>query len=183
MPERIPDNYGINLPSSAPDSPYSSPALSPPRRSIGDALSSPYTTPNFFQIWSAPEMPASDSRINPGISYQTSSETTAYSVDNSPLHSPRLSPLQNCRISNAPPSPCKLQAETPVARRDSNAQAIVHPLPLPPGAAMPSPSPLPHTPIAQLSVKADLMPIKSQWQKGKLIGRGTFGSVYVASNK
>jgi hypothetical protein len=25
--------------------------------------------------------------------------------------------------------------------------------------------------------------MKSHWQKGKLIGRGTFGSVYVASNR
>ncbi|KAL6545494.1 Mitogen-activated protein kinase kinase kinase 5 [Orobanche gracilis] len=27
------------------------------------------------------------------------------------------------------------------------------------------------------------MPIRSQWQKGKLIGRGAFGSVYVDSNR
>ncbi|KAK7383097.1 hypothetical protein VNO78_28766 [Psophocarpus tetragonolobus] len=40
-----------------------------------------------------------------------------------------------------------------------------HPLPLPPRASLP----------AQLSVKG-------QWQKGKLIGRGTFGSVFHATN-
>ena len=66
-------------------------------------------------------------------------------------------------------------------RHDCNAQASVsvHPLPLPPGSAMASQPTL----IPQLTPKLDIAPIKSQWQKGKLIGRGTFGSVYVASNK
>ena len=38
-----------------------------------------------------------------------------------------------------------------------------HPLPLPPGSGG--------------------LPVKNQWQKGKLIGRGTFGSVYVGFNR
>ncbi|KAK9902905.1 hypothetical protein M0R45_001420 [Rubus argutus] len=34
-----------------------------------------------------------------------------------------------------------------------------------------------------LTPKPESQPIKGQWQKGKLIGRGTFGSVYVATNR
>ncbi|KAL2531882.1 mitogen-activated protein kinase kinase kinase 5 [Abeliophyllum distichum] len=39
------------------------------------------------------------------------------------------------------------------------------------------------TPISLVTAKPELMLIKRQWQKGKLIGRGTFGSVYIASNR
>ncbi|KAF6143529.1 hypothetical protein GIB67_029698 [Kingdonia uniflora] len=51
----------------------------------------------------------------------------------------------------------------------------VHPLPLPPGppvSQQPSFTP-------QIITKQET----SQWQKGKLIGRGTFGSVYVGTNR
>ncbi|KAL0461482.1 UNVERIFIED_CONTAM: Mitogen-activated protein kinase kinase kinase [Sesamum latifolium] len=37
--------------------------------------------------------------------------------------------------------------------------------------------------VSHVAVKPELMPIKCQWKKGKLIGRGTCGSVYVASNR
>ncbi|KAK4426350.1 Mitogen-activated protein kinase kinase kinase [Sesamum alatum] len=37
--------------------------------------------------------------------------------------------------------------------------------------------------VSQVAGKPELIPIKYQWVKGKLIGRGTFGSVYVASNR
>ncbi|XWS45306.1 hypothetical protein CRYUN_Cryun15aG0125300 [Craigia yunnanensis] len=47
------------------------------------------------------------------------------------------------------------------------------------GAAMATPSPS----IPQVTTKPEPLPMKCQWQKGKLIGRGTFGSVYVASNR
>ncbi|KAH6761762.1 mitogen-activated protein kinase kinase kinase 5 [Perilla frutescens var. hirtella] len=39
------------------------------------------------------------------------------------------------------------------------------------------------SPISQAVGKPEPIPIRSQWQKGKLIGKGTFGSVYVASNR
>ncbi|MCD7457094.1 hypothetical protein HAX54_034081 [Datura stramonium] len=57
---------------------------------------------------------------------------------------------------------------------ENSAQGKVHPLPLPPLATPPVSPPTP---------KTDITPIKGQWKKGKLIGRGTFGSVYVASNR
>ncbi|XP_019185214.1 PREDICTED: mitogen-activated protein kinase kinase kinase YODA-like [Ipomoea nil] len=84
---------------------------------------------------------------------------TASSIDNSPTQSPNRSSR------NATGS------ASPLTRRGNNAQANnVHRLPLPPGAASPC-------------RKQDQMPLKGQWQKGKLIGRGTFGSVYIASNR
>ncbi|XP_038882841.1 mitogen-activated protein kinase kinase kinase 5 isoform X2 [Benincasa hispida] len=50
--------------------------------------------------------------------------------------------------------------------------------------ALPStPMASPSTPITQASTKTESISMKNQWQKGKLIGRGTFGSVYVASNR
>ncbi|KAM0057917.1 putative mitogen-activated protein kinase kinase kinase STE-STE11 family [Helianthus debilis subsp. tardiflorus] len=78
----------------------------------------------------------------------------------------------------------KLSFESPVRRPDSNTQvalATVHPLPLPPGAAGLTPSSSP-----QAVHKPDLVakaPSQSRWRKGKLIGRGTFGSVYVGSDR
>ncbi|XP_031743967.1 mitogen-activated protein kinase kinase kinase 5 isoform X2 [Cucumis sativus] len=50
--------------------------------------------------------------------------------------------------------------------------------------ALPStPMASPSTPISQANTKSESISMKNQWQKGKLIGRGTFGSVYVASNR
>lgn len=63
-----------------------------------------------------------------------------------------------------------------------------HRLPLPPLSPMrdlTGASQSTHTPlqVAKHEFAPTLEPIKSKWQKGKLIGRGTFGSVYVASNR
>ncbi|KAI3462771.1 hypothetical protein Pfo_019434 [Paulownia fortunei] len=211
----------INIPISAPTSPYSSPVLSPPN---SDMLATHYMTPpSVFHVWSAPEMPHSDGNLGLSLYYQMPSEKTVSSDDNSPLQSPRVSCRPHAASPPRPasPLPTKISSDTPVPRRESNAQATVHPLPLPPGAGMPSQptpiSPVPSTsdfsgasmpslptpistlaaepefpgadipaqpsPISQVAGKPELMPIKSQWRKGKLIGRGTFGSVYVASNR
>ncbi|GFP99833.1 mitogen-activated protein kinase kinase kinase yoda [Phtheirospermum japonicum] len=170
---RSPYGYRINIPISAPTSPYSSPALSPPGC---DMFASHYMTPpSLFHVWSAPEMPYSDCNFGHNLFYQMPLERTASSVDTSPLQSPTVSPC--------------------LARRDSNAQATVHPLPRPPGAGGPSSQSGPLSPVASrtdisgepisqvAAGKHELVPIKSRWRKGKLIGRGTFGSVYVASNR
>ncbi|KAL1564101.1 mitogen-activated protein kinase kinase kinase [Salvia divinorum] len=63
-----------------------------------------------------------------------------------------------------------------------------HPLPLPPLSPVPDLAGASQsTSIALHLTKHDFAPalesIKSKWQKGKLIGRGTFGRVYVASNR
>lgn len=170
----------IPSPISAPASPYASPVLSPLNLAV-DHLSPKFNPPpSIFQVWSAPEMPHSGDPTL-GFPYQFSPEKIAFSVDNSPHHSPRVSPTPSMKSPSRPASPSLniLPNETPMLRRDNSSQSNVHPLPLPPSAAAPSqPSPsLPVTPIQEL------VPIKGQWQKGKLIGRGTFGSVYVASNR
>ncbi|KAK6128947.1 hypothetical protein DH2020_037321 [Rehmannia glutinosa] len=218
--EKYSDIYHINIPISAPATPYSSLILSPPR---SDMWATKYMTPpGVFQVWSAPEMPHSDENLGIGFSCQTPSEKTSCSVDNSPLQSPRRSTHQHATSPHRPPSPltAKISSETP-CRWESNAQATVHPLPLPPGpamssqvtpispvgsksdtlgACMPSQStpissatakhefpgsniPSQPLPISPVGKKPEVMPKKSHWQKGKLIGRGTFGSVYVASNR
>ncbi|CAI9780762.1 unnamed protein product [Fraxinus pennsylvanica] len=228
-----------SFPISAPSSPYSFPHLSPTRNS-GDFLVTHYTTPpGAFQVWSAPEMPHLDTHLGTRLSYQLPPEKTSSNVDNSPLHSPRASSFQLAISPNKPATPLynKISPETSSAWRESNAQANLHPLPLPPGVtpsfpvaakpelhetaipshptpmspltakpefhvtSMPSQTastmfpltakpefsatamPLQPTSISLVAAKPELMLIKGQWQKGKLIGRGTFGSVYIASNR
>ncbi|XP_048130333.1 mitogen-activated protein kinase kinase kinase 5-like isoform X3 [Rhodamnia argentea] len=39
------------------------------------------------------------------------------------------------------------------------------------------------TASAQVADRTEQLPLASQWEKGRLIGRGTFGSVYIASNQ
>ncbi|CAH1437493.1 unnamed protein product [Lactuca virosa] len=76
-------------------------------------------------------------------------------------------------------------------RRDKNAHATLatgHPLPLPPGATTTTTTTTTTTPqppsSPQINSRHDSMPrIQSPWQNGKLIGRGTFGRVYVGSNR
>ncbi|CAA2981278.1 mitogen-activated protein kinase kinase kinase 5-like isoform X2 [Olea europaea var. sylvestris] len=207
--ERSSNNYNINVPVSAPTSPYSSPGLSPPRGG-SDFLAAHYLTPpSIFQAWSGLEVPHSDANLGLGFSYQILPQKSASSDDSSPVRGPRASSHRRTSVTR------------PLSWHESNSQATVHPLPLPPGAALPSlatpvspnpsrtefpvtsmPSqPTPISPLAPKSsfpgatmpslpttiypvpVKPELMPIKGKWQKGKLIGRGTFGSVYVASNR
>lgn len=58
-----------------------------------------------------------------------------------------------------------------MARTESN-NANVYPLPRPPAP-----------PRHVSSRQSDGQSIKGQWQKGKLLGRGTYGSVYEAINR
>ncbi|KAJ7944399.1 Protein kinase [Quillaja saponaria] len=165
---------------SAPTSPFSSPTVSPQRTSAGDFLPYYYMTPKISQVWSAPEMPVSETMS--GQPPHAFFDITAFSTDSSPLHSPQgRSPHRNPRNPSGPSSPIhpKISLDTPTARRENNAPVSVHPLPLPPGAALPSPSPS----TSQVTSKLEGLSMKRQWQKGKLIGCGTFGSVYVATNR
>ncbi|XP_060193212.1 mitogen-activated protein kinase kinase kinase 5-like [Lycium barbarum] len=173
VPDRIPPDFWT----SAPTSPYASPAHSHLKSGHDHTMSPLFVTPpSVFQVWSAPEMPPnSDAHHGLGFSYNHAFS----SVDSSPLHSPRLSPQRRSKSPSGPASPLHQPLpndhQSPMARRESTcAQANVHPLPLPPLATPPVSPPAP---------KTDITPVKSQWKKGKLIGRGTFGSVYVASNR
>ncbi|KAJ8544879.1 hypothetical protein K7X08_017462 [Anisodus acutangulus] len=172
VPDRIPPDFWT----SAPTSPYASPAHSHMRSGHDHTMSPLFVTPpSVFQVWSAPEMPPnSDVHHGLGFSYNHAFS----SVDNSPLHSPRLSPQRRSKSPSGPASPLHHPLpndnHSPMVRRESCAQGNVYPLPLPPLATPPVSPPTP---------KTDITPVKSQWKKGKLIGRGTFGSVYVASNR
>ncbi|KAK9990572.1 hypothetical protein SO802_025557 [Lithocarpus litseifolius] len=64
-------------------------------------------------------------------------------------------------------------------QNESNFPVKVHPLPLSPGAAMPSPS----APAPQPIAESESLWMNSQWHKGRLIGGGSFGSVYLATNR
>ncbi|KAH9746568.1 mitogen-activated protein kinase kinase kinase 5 [Citrus sinensis] len=58
-----------------------------------------------------------------------------------------------------------------------------HPLPLPPGALSPPKSSATSAVMSHITEKTSASSKKSQWQKGELIGRGTFGSVYIGTNR
>ncbi|KAG8377653.1 hypothetical protein BUALT_Bualt08G0055300 [Buddleja alternifolia] len=148
---------------SAPGSGYSSPILSPQRHSTVDLFH-----PSSFQVSSVDEYSNSD-RISK--SYQIS---PIHTPEHSPLHSPTFrsqSDHGNFRICNR-----AFMHAHHKSFPDSN-NANVHPLPLPPTVSRPSPS-------SRHSIdKLDVPSIKGQWQRGKPIGRGTYGSVYIATHR
>lgn len=73
----------------------------------------------------------------------------------------------------------RVSGETSAERPECiNSHVNAHPLPLPPGATVTVTS----QPVT-LHHNTDVSSMKGQWQKGKLIGRGTFGSVYLATNR
>ncbi|XP_024970544.1 mitogen-activated protein kinase kinase kinase 5-like isoform X1 [Cynara cardunculus var. scolymus] len=85
----------------------------------------------------------------------------------SPVHSPpSQSPYLKVHL---------LNNKSPPERTESN-NTNVHPLPLPPGVSRPVSS-------RRSLDKSDGQSTKGQWQKGKLLGRGTYGSVYEATNR
>ena len=96
---------------------------------------------------------------------------TAFSSDTSSLHSP---------LGAAMPSPSAPTSQ-PIAKSESvpafssDNSSLHSPL----GAAMPSPS----APTPQPIAKSESVPMNSQWHKGKCIGSGAFGYVYVANNR
>ena len=176
------NSFRVEVPTrSAPTSPFESPSLSPQRPSFDLVPYYLYMVPKGNQVWSAPEMPTTD--MMSGMPPPAFLDCSAFSTDCSPSSSPPgRSICQFCRSPNgsSSPFPARLSMEIASARRDCGAHLEVHPLPLPPGAPMiPPPTP----PVPQAAAKPEPVLMKSQWQKGKLIGRGTFGSVYVASNR
>ncbi|GMJ08738.1 mitogen-activated protein kinase kinase kinase 5 [Hibiscus trionum] len=172
------DEFRANVPiGSAPGSPLSGAVISPTRSSASHRFLHFMTPPTGNLAWSAPEMPTLDV---PGHFPLGFYDYGAFSNDNTPFHTPpNRSPHQ--RQSSGPPSPIHQRVSL-----DSSPSRIeigpvnVHPLPLPPGAAMTSPS---ASIPPQVTSNPDPLRMNCKWQKGKLIGRGTFGSVYVASNR
>ncbi|KAJ8764234.1 hypothetical protein K2173_005974 [Erythroxylum novogranatense] len=189
------ENMRLNIPRSAPNSPFASPVRSPQRISNVPELRPFYLMPKASQGCSATETLALDmpALLPSGGHF----EYGAYSNESSPLHSPQnRSPRWNPRSPTRPGSPLntKLSAEASTARRETTVNLEVHPLPLPPGATAHSTGATVYSSGAALQSLSTVIPqviarqpestpLKGQWQKGKLIGRGTFGSVYVASNR
>ncbi|XP_020705457.1 mitogen-activated protein kinase kinase kinase 5 isoform X2 [Dendrobium catenatum] len=116
------------------------------------------------------------------MSPQTSSEKLHGSPDISPSYSPTIrSPILKSKNPSAPQSPLhpKIYSENSSTWHDNNMNLNVHPLPLPPGpAVLPQPN-FSH----QNANKNESASMTSQWQKQKLIGSGTFGNVYRATNR
>lgn len=185
--ETCPYNLRVNIPArSAPTSGFSSPTPSPPRFSSGEFLPSSNATFLDFQS------PGFDSFQ--GYSSQMSPVRTPRTPDYSPFHSPTnrspcLSPKNPTAVSFSLHP--QLLSGGSVTWPEKNGHVTVHPLPLPPTALMPlelpqhlkAPRPS-ESPISHQTMEIAHVPsMKSQWQKGKLIGRGTFGSVFVATNR
>ncbi|XP_027346961.1 mitogen-activated protein kinase kinase kinase 5-like [Abrus precatorius] len=166
--------------------PCTSPSISPKKTRNGDFVPYCYASPKGNQFWSAPELPTFEAGLPPPAFFDLSALGTDASPSSSSHQSPQgRSPPQHFRTLSGPPSPIhtmfSLEISTP--QRESNAPppVSVHPLPLPPGAALPSPSAA--ATFSHAVAKSESLPMKNQWKKGKLIGRGTFGSVYVATNR
>ncbi|CAO2830834.1 unnamed protein product [Amaranthus hypochondriacus] len=171
---RVQENLSIDITfPSAPPSSNSSPIHSPENGVLyGDPF---YLYPMESTRWSEPAMPTA-------FPYGGPPERNIVSRDTSPFRSPLVkSPIQPRKsTSTGPPSSMpRLSIEISSPHYDNNALVNVHPLPLPPTPS----SSVPASPVPQLTRRPELLPLKGQWTKGKLIGRGTFGYVFVATNR
>lgn len=165
---------------------FASPSMSPQKTMNGDFVPYYYASSKGNQFWSAPEMTICEAGLLPPAFFDLSALGNEASPSPTSHQSPkRRSPhRQHARALSGPPSPVHtmLSHDISMVRRESIAPPVsVHPLPLPPGAAVHSP-PAAAT-FSHAVAKSESLPMNSQWQKGKLIGRGTFGSVYVATNR
>ncbi|XVF63981.1 hypothetical protein PTKIN_Ptkin09bG0130300 [Pterospermum kingtungense] len=157
-------NYNLRLNilhRSAPPTTFSSPSVSPQRSKTVDLFPSPPSGPQQLRGLMDLDVP---------ILGRAATYTSPVKTVNTPNQSPRHSSGPN-RISFA--SHPKLPIEN------------AHPLPLPPGALPSSQFPvsLPSPVSNQIIEKPIATPMISQWQKGRLLGRGTYGSVYEATNR
>ncbi|KAG2663801.1 hypothetical protein I3760_16G049700 [Carya illinoinensis] len=156
---------------SAPTSVFSSPVGSPRRLSSRDLFPSSLA----FQEY----------QHNNVCCYSNVPPTrTMPGPDQSPLHGPILQsshPSHKSSNRTVFPSHHKLASESYVERPEISA----HPLPLPPGAVLsPQSSMQPQSTTVQHVIEQPCVSsFAGQWIKGKLIGHGTFGSVYLATNR
>uniref|UniRef100_A0A0A9FL81 mitogen-activated protein kinase kinase kinase n=1 Tax=Arundo donax TaxID=35708 RepID=A0A0A9FL81_ARUDO len=99
----------------------------------------------------------------------------------SPHSSRSRSPASRSKNPSAPPSPVdpKVFLANHVSRPESNRGANYHPLPLPPASVCPK---QPNV-SGQSVAKIEMPSMDGPWLKGKLIGSGTFGCLYEATNR
>lgn len=172
------------IPKSAPTSVFSSPAVSPQSSKTGHVLSS-FWAPKEIQDWSTAEVPDLG-RFVGCTSPVSPVKRNVYSADHSPLPSPpRQSSQSNLRSPRKVYFPLRHKSLPQNSKEllESNNHLNAHPLPLPPGALSPPKSSVTSAVMPHIMEKPSASPKKSQWQKGKLIGRGTFGSVYIGTNR
>ncbi|XP_065881364.1 mitogen-activated protein kinase kinase kinase 5-like isoform X2 [Euphorbia lathyris] len=174
----------IGSPRSAPTSGLSSPAVSPQRSKTADFL------PYFMASQASPiglDLDALDLGRVAGRTSQVSPVKTVHTPNRSPFH------CQSLQIPCPSPSPKnynkfsftshnKLPPGSSKEWPESNNSP--HPLPLPPRATPPlSSMPLPPLVLHHTTENPNVSLRKPQWQKGKFIGRGTYGTVYVGTNR
>lgn len=175
-------NITLNIPArSVIISEFLSPAASPvhtPRRSTGVTSLASLIGTSGLQVLSAPEIPHD--------SVAAFSSQTSPKKMQSPEHSPVYSlatkrPILRPRNHSAPASPLHvaMHSESLTAWHDSGGNVNGHPLPLPPGASPSKQSAFSYP----CSLKVDVPTVTNQWKKRKLIGSGTFGNVYEATNR
>lgn len=172
-------NFLLNIPAkSAPSSGFSSPVCSPRRLRNVDFS---YTVEHAQgpQAWSAPSIRSID--FVGASSPRTSPERYVRGPERYPCYNALRSPILMPRNTSAPPSPMhrKLFPESHTSRTEGNASVNLHPLPLPPGAL----SPMQTGFSDQLTPNVEMPSVAGQWQKGRLLGSGTFGCVYEATNR
>ncbi|KAL5210759.1 hypothetical protein ABZP36_006382 [Zizania latifolia] len=172
-------NFRVNIPAkSAPSSGFSSPVQSPRRLSNVDFLPTAISIQG-TNLWSA------HSAWSPDLFGSSppcaSPEKFAGGQERSPRSSPLRSPVLRSKNPSAPTSPIhpKLFPENHVSRPEGNGSVNFHPLPLPPAPVSPKQTNFSNQPVP----KVDIPSMAGQWQKGKLIGSGTFGCVYDATNR
>ncbi|XP_008220881.1 PREDICTED: mitogen-activated protein kinase kinase kinase A-like [Prunus mume] len=161
MPEDLDCGYeGYNFSRSAP----TRPSFSPRRSNAMD----PFPT---FGVSQEQYQDSYPSRLQPNNPHHSPSHI-------SHPHSPTSRSLRfNHESSNG--NAFALHDKSFTERAESSRQVHAHPLPLPPGAVEPPKSSIMHHNAELVSTSS----MKAHWQKGKLIGRGTFARVYLATNR
>ncbi|KAL6652238.1 hypothetical protein ACP70R_011163 [Stipagrostis hirtigluma subsp. patula] len=206
------ENYQPNLPNlrpvvfeSAPNSLMSSPSRSPRRICPDHILTSafwtvkPHTDVAFLGSGqcSSPGSGQTSGHNSVGgdVLAQLFWQPSRGSPECSPIPSPRMtSPGPSSRVHSGSVSPLHprsggMAPESPTSWHDDGKKKQTHKLPLPPlSISNSSFFPNNSTPTSPISVprspgKTENTPSPaSRWKKGKLIGRGTFGHVYVGFN-
>lgn len=121
------------------------------------------------QSWSAPS------------SHHSLPETYTWDPEGSPWSRALRSSSPTPRNTSAPQSAMHpmLSPEDHISRTEGTwSTAYFHPLPLPPSSISQLKTTLSNQPAPKVE-----MSLVGQWQKGKLIGSGTFGVVYEATNR
>jgi len=155
-------NLGVAAkPKSAPTSVVNSPDTSPYRSNNIDFFDPTF---NFY------------SEVNDKL--KMLSARSVHSPDHSPIHCPlSLTRYFNPKIEEGSQNHKFFSKVCP-----ENNHVDAHPLPLPPRASSPAQLSVLHQSNAIHHATENMPSVKGQWQKGKLIGRGTFGSVFHATN-